>query len=51
MLWQQEESLQWKDLSWLRKSYPVEKREGKGLNGASIQAKHTGLITSVPTAS
>ena len=51
MLGQQEEPLQRKALSWLRKSFPLEKREVKSMDGASIQAKHTRFITSVQTAS
>jgi len=42
MLGQQEEPLQRKALSWLRKSFKAEKREGKSMNGISSLAKHTG---------
>ena len=51
LLGQLEEPLQRKDLSWLRKSFPLEKREVKSMDGESIQAKHTRFITSVQTAS
>ena len=47
----QEVSIQRTDTSWLGKSFPIEKREGKSMDGTSIHAKHSGLDTSVRTAS
>ena len=39
------------DPSWLGKSFPIEKREGKSIDGTSIHANQTGFDTSVRTAS
>ena len=51
MLGQQEEDVQWTEPPWLGKSFTIEKREGKSMDGTKIHAKHSDLDTSVRIAS